>query len=173
MKKKATLLVLAAAIVLVAVILINNEPSGGIEEGQRAEDFTLPMHERDEGSLSDYNGNVIILNMWASWCKPCIDEMPDLMDLEADYQGQGLSVLAVNMQTFERTLTDAPEFIEKHHITLPVFFDEEGLLAERYQIKGMPTTFVLERDGTIARKIEGEINYEMLESIVKPLLEED
>ena len=135
-----------------------------------AENFDLPMFQQEQGELHDFIGDVIILNMWASWCEPCRKEMPDLMELQADYDEEGLTILTVNMQTFERTLNDAPAFIEELDITLPVFFDEKGMVADRYQITGLPLTYIIGRDGTIEQRILGEVNYEGLEEMIKPLL---
>ncbi|ARK29484.1 TlpA disulfide reductase family protein [Halalkalibacter krulwichiae] len=171
MKRTTTMLVLAVAIVLViGIIFFQERKQIGNEPGMIAENFTLPMHNQAASELNDYQGDVIILNMWASWCEPCRDEMPDLMDLQADFQNEGLTILTVNMQTFERTLNDAPNFIDELEISLPVFFDEKGLVAERYNIIGMPTTYIIGRDGTIEHLIRGEVHYEGLEALIEPLL---
>ncbi len=159
-----------AAVLVIAVLFLQERQAVGNKPGMLAEDFTLPMYEQDQGSLSDYAGQVVILNMWASWCGPCRAELPDLMKLQADYGEQGLSVLAVNMQFTERTVKDAPEFIEEMKLTLPVFFDEDGDVWDRYQLVGLPTTFIIDRKGRIKQKIPGEVNYEGLQKIIEPLL---
>ncbi|NEU30813.1 TlpA family protein disulfide reductase [bacterium LRH843] len=171
MKRVTTgIVVIAAVFIIIAVFFFQDRQEVGNRPGMIAEDFSLPMHEQESSNLHDYFGDVIILNMWASWCEPCKKEMPDLMKLQADYNEKGLTILTVNMQTFERTLKDAPEFIKEMNITLPVFFDEAGVVADRYQIIGMPITYIIGRDGTIEMQIPGEVNYEKLETIIKPLL---
>ncbi|MFC0558215.1 TlpA disulfide reductase family protein [Halalkalibacter alkalisediminis] len=171
MKRNATIMVLGvAAILLIAIIFFQDRQEIGSQPGMIAENFSLPMHNQDAGELNDYSGDVIILNMWASWCEPCRDEMPDLMRLQADYEAEGLTILTVNMQKLERTLTDAPRFIEELEINLPVFFDEDGVVYERYNIIGMPTTYIISRDGTIEHLIRGEVHYEGLETLIEPLL---
>jgi cytochrome c biogenesis protein CcmG/thiol:disulfide interchange protein DsbE len=96
--------------------------------------------------------------------------VPDLMRLQEDYKTEGLTILTVNMQKLERTLTDAPRFIDELDISLPVFFDENGDVQELYNIIGMPTTYIIGRDGTIEHLIRGEVHYEGLESLIEPLL---
>ncbi|MDT8859843.1 TlpA family protein disulfide reductase [Alkalihalobacillus sp. MEB130] len=171
MKRGTTILVLGVVgILLIGIIFFQDRKEIGNEPGMIAENFALPMYTDDMGELWDYRGDVIILNMWASWCEPCRDEMPDLMDLQADYHDQGLNILTVNMQKSERTLQDAPNFIEEIGITLPVFFDVDGDVADRYKIFGMPMTYIINREGVIEHVIRGEVDYAGLESLMKPLL---
>lgn len=171
MKRKGTAIILVvAAILIIGTVLFQNKEEIGNKPGMIAENFALPMYNEPESELHDYFGDVIILNMWASWCEPCKKEMPDFMDIQADYGNDGLTVLTVNMHTFERTAKDAPNFIEEMGITLPVFIDEDGDVAERYQVAGLPVTYIINRDGTIKNKLDGEVTYERLEEIINPLL---
>ncbi|MFC0473380.1 TlpA disulfide reductase family protein [Halalkalibacter kiskunsagensis] len=171
MKRRVTISVLGIVVVLIiGIVFFQERQEIGNEPGMIAENFILPMHTQESGELWDYHGDIIILNMWASWCEPCRDEMPDLMDLQRDYSEEGLTILTVNMQTFERTLQDAPNFIEELEITLPVFFDVEGVVADRYKIIGMPITYIIGRDGTIEHFIRGEVHYDGLESLIQPML---
>ncbi|OLS36029.1 thioredoxin [Alkalihalophilus pseudofirmus] len=171
MKRKRTFLVLAIACILAVVTVVTmDRQEVGNEVGMVAEDFALPTYQGGQESFNQYEGQVVILNMWASWCEPCRDEMPDFMELQQDYHQEGLDIVTVNMQTYERTLNDAPEFIEEMNLTLPVFFDEDGVVSDRYGIRVLPTTFVIDREGVIAHVIPGEVNYERLEELIKPLL---
>ncbi|WP_017728169.1 TlpA disulfide reductase family protein [Halalkalibacterium ligniniphilum] len=173
-KQRLTILVLIAAVVgISAILLTQKEREVGNARGMIAQDFTLPMYDSGrQGELSDYRGNIVVMNMWASWCEPCRDEMPALMDFQSDYEDAGVSVITVNMQTFERTLDDASDFIEELNITLPVFFDENGYVANVYQIAGLPATFILDSSGVIEHVIYGEVTYNMLQALVDPMLEE-
>ncbi|MDV2683322.1 TlpA disulfide reductase family protein [Alkalihalophilus lindianensis] len=171
MKRKRTLIVLVIAFVLAVVTTLSmDRQEVGNEVGMIAENFELPTNDGHQSEFSEYEGRVVVLNMWASWCEPCRDEMPDLMSLQDDYNSQGLDVVTVNMQTYERTLNDAPEFIEEMGLTLPVFFDEDGVVSDRYGIRVLPTSFIIDRDGEIKHVIAGEVNYQMLEELIGPLL---
>jgi len=171
-KRTTSIVVLGMAgfFILYLVLTGATKPVVGADQGMIAHDFTLPMWEK-EGlkSLSDYEGDVIVLNLWASWCPPCIKEMPDLMQLADNYKKEGLSVLTVNMHKFERTKNDAPAFMEEQGITLPTFFDMDGEVAELYQVTALPTTYIMDRDMVILHVITGEVNYEGLETLIKPL----
>lgn len=171
MKRRVTIVVVGlVALLIIGIVFFQERQEIGNEPGMIAENFSLPMHTQAQGELWDYRDDVIILNMWASWCEPCRDEMPDLMDLQADYEEQGLHVVTVNMQKTERTLQDAPDFIDEVGITLPVFFDVDGEVADRYKIFAMPMTYIIDREGVIKHVIRGEVDYEGLESLIKPML---
>ncbi|TES52821.1 TlpA family protein disulfide reductase [Halalkalibacterium halodurans] len=171
-KRLTTIVVLIAVVASVIIILTQNNLEVGNGKGMLAEDFTLPLYEESQSrSLSDYRGDVVILNVWASWCEPCRKEMPALMELQSDYESEDVSIVTVNMQTFERTVNDAGEFIEELGITLPVFLDEEGEFADAYQVQHLPMTYVLDREGIIHEVILGEVTYEQLEQLIVPLLE--
>ncbi|KGA95697.1 thioredoxin [Alkalihalobacillus alcalophilus ATCC 27647 = CGMCC 1.3604] len=170
MNKHVTMIILIAAVIGgIVVFFMTDRLEVGSEPGMEAIDFTLPMYEEETKSLSDFFGDVIVLNVWASWCEPCIREMPDLMELDEEY-GNDVTVLTINMQRFERALTDAPEFIEEIGLTLPVFFDEEGKVYEEYHITGFPRTYVINQEGIIEHVFKGEVNKEMLEHSIEPLL---
>lgn len=147
----------------------------GTEEGMIAEDFTTPLWgaEKEVGSLSDFDGDIIVLNFWASWCPPCRDEMPDLMQFYEDYKEQGVTVAGVNMHIYERRKTDGVEFLEELAVTFPNFLDKEGVAAKTYKPIYFPTTYILDRDRVIRVVIPGEINYEIIEELVLPLIEEE
>ncbi|WP_062046491.1 TlpA disulfide reductase family protein [Bacillus sp. JCM 19034] len=172
MNKQRTMIILSACLLLaIAVVLFADREQYGNDEGMMMENFRLPMYEQEEGELYDYKGDVIVLNLWASWCKPCRDEMPAFMKLQNDYQEEGLSIITLNMQTTERTLNDAIEFIHEIDLTLPVFFDEDGVLLERLRAKyGMPITYVIDRNGKISEVFIGEVSYEIIEEAIQPLL---
>ncbi|MDQ0205767.1 TlpA family protein disulfide reductase [Alkalicoccobacillus murimartini] len=176
MKRNVSLIILTVGIGLAAVLLIinlmnGNETQIGIDEGMQAESIELDLFG-GEDSVNVFSGDqeVTILNIWATWCEPCVRELPDLMDLEEDYRDEGLSVHTVNAQKYERVQAHTEEFIEEQNVTLPVFLDKEGAFFQLYQIRGMPTTFVIDSDQTIVERIEGEVTYEMLEEKITPLL---
>ena len=97
-------------------------------------------------SLDDFHGRVVYLDFWASWCAPCRQSFPWMQSLYTAYQGQGLAVVAVNVDA-ERT--DAEHFLEQYHPAFDIRFDPQGSLAERYRIEGMPTSVLIDRHGTV------------------------
>ncbi|UOE96116.1 TlpA disulfide reductase family protein [Alkalihalobacillus sp. LMS39] len=146
----------------------------GTDKGNVAPDFTAERWpaELGPGALSDYKGNIVVLNFWASWCEPCRDEMPELMAFQDDFQDAGIEVVGVNMTRTERRKVDGEEFLEEMNITFPSFFDYEGEIFKAYQPQFFPTTYILNEDLLIEAVIRGELDYEMLEHVVTPLLSE-
>ena len=96
--------------------------------------------------LSDYRGQVVYLDFWASWCKPCQRSFPWMNDMQAKYGEQGFTVIAVNLDS-ERKLAD--EFLSKLPAHFPVAFDPEGNSAQTYQLKGMPTSYLIDKTGQL------------------------
>ncbi|KMK76095.1 TlpA family protein disulfide reductase [Alkalihalobacillus pseudalcaliphilus] len=169
MKKGITISVLLLALIGGAIVFYLTERTEvGAYEGNQAIDFTLPMYKDDTRSLSDFFGEVIILNVWASWCEPCIREMPDLMEIDDEYDD--VTVLTVNMNRFERNDDDAPNFIEEIGFTLPVFIDVDGEMYEQYHITGFPRTYIIDQEGIIQQIFPGEINKEMLKNAIEPYI---
>ena len=132
--------------------------------GQPAPDFTF--HEVGTGAprrLSELRGQVVLVNVWATWCPPCRKELPDLEKLQADYAGQGLVVLTVS--TEERDLLQA--FAAEHPLrTLNVYSPHLGW----YDAPGRPLTFVIDREGTLRDYMTGGHPYEDFARVVKPYL---
>ncbi|MFB4163522.1 peroxiredoxin family protein [Alteribacillus sp. JSM 102045] len=172
-QKYITSLVIAAAVVAIGYVLFTNisVQKVGTEKGDAAADFTLPMYNGENHSLSSYEGDIVIMNMWASWCEPCTKEIPELMELHKEYNDQGVTVLTINMNSYERNQTEAEKFVEEFDMTqTPAMIDEEGEVADLYNLQYLPTTYVIASDGTITEKIAGETNFEQLEEIIEELL---
>jgi cytochrome c biogenesis protein CcmG/thiol:disulfide interchange protein DsbE len=147
----------------------NNTPADAVSQsqGQAAPDFTLTSLNGEPISLSDYAGQVILVNLWATWCPPCKAEMPGINALYEDYKADGFVVLAVNSQ---EDAVIVQQFIAEQGFTFPVVLDSRGEVMNQYQVRGLPTTFIIGRDGQIQHTQSGAISYEQLEKIIQPLL---
>ncbi len=84
----------------------------------------LELYGSGQKSLHDFKGQMVVLNVWASWCEPCIREMPELMDFAEETANDSVEVITVNMQNREYRASDATDFIEEQQLTLPVFFGQ-------------------------------------------------
>lgn len=141
-----------------------NSNETGIDPGMMAPDFQLPtLEEGRDFTLSDLRGNYVILNMWATWCAPCRDEMPDFVDFYEDYQGDNVEIVAVNMSTTERNMDNVEQFVEDFQIPFYTVLDEAGKVENDYVISVMPNTYIIDPDGRVVFKRLGFINYDMLE----------
>ncbi|RXJ03827.1 TlpA family protein disulfide reductase [Anaerobacillus alkaliphilus] len=150
----------------------------GLLRGMYAPDFTLPLFgTEDERSLSDFHGNIVVLNLWASWCPPCRDEMPDLIKLDNQYKGKGVKVVGVNMATLERNEGATEQFMEEFNVNFPTFIDlptestnQRGIVESLYQVRALPATYILDEQGRIFISIRGKVTFEMLENEILKIL---
>lgn len=149
-------------------IAANSTDPRGIQEGDLAINFTLPVFgEEGTKSLSDFQGNFVVLNMWASWCPPCREEMPYLIEFYENYKHDNIQVVGLNMTTQERNGEVISQFIDEFQIPFLTMMDERGEVGIGYQIMAIPMTFILDPDGRIIKRHQGYINYDMLERFIE------
>ena len=122
-----------------------------------ATDFTIALFDGggEELSLSDLEGEVVVLNFWASWCLPCRREMPAFETIYQEYKERGVVFVGVAVDDFAQ---DARDFAAEVGVSYPVGLDVTGEIAEAYEIGALPTTFFIDREGMITRKIAGQVN---------------
>ena len=138
--------------------------------GKLAPDFTLLTLDGAEVSLSQFSGQPVLINFWASWCLPCREAMPELVRSYESHKVDGLMILSVNL-TYSDTLPDVKAFASEFNITFPVLLDADGMVAERlYQIPGVPTSIFINRDGTIERIQVGVMNGKQIRKYVTEIL---
>jgi peroxiredoxin len=113
-------------------------------EGQAAPDFVLKSATGENLRLSEYRGDVVLINFWATWCGPCRQEMPLLDDLYSRYQRVGFNLLGVNIDDDSRR---AMQMVEELGVSFPVLFDEE--VSKLYKVEAMPVTVLVDRDGKV------------------------
>ena len=138
----------------------SDTPGDNIEESVESEDEPGAAFQDLDGNtvaLSDFKGEIVVLNFWASWCPPCRMEMPDLNDLDKEFKQSGEAVLiTVNLTDGQReTEKTARQFIEENGFGFTVLLDDQGILAYQYNISAIPQTFILDRDGNVSGSIIG------------------
>ena len=130
-----------------------NVSAGAVPQiGFTAPDFTLETLDGGTVTLSELRGQVVVINLWATWCPPCRAEMPALERVWNQYRDDGLTVLAVNQQ--ERA-SRVRAFVEELGLTFPVLLDRNGTVGARYRLRALPTTFFIGRDGVIRDVVLG------------------
>jgi peroxiredoxin len=121
--------------------------------GQPVANFSLPdLHGRIV-SLSSLKGKVVFLNVWATWCQPCIDEMPTIQRLHDQLQPRGLEVLAVSLDPLGAQIV-AP-FVNKYGLSFPVLLDAKSQLQKLYGTTGVPESFIIDKTGRLVEKVVG------------------
>ena len=114
--------------------------------GQPAPDFALKSSTGENLRLSEYRGDVVMINFWATWCGPCRQEMPLLDDLYARYERVGFTLLGVNIDDDSRR---AMQMIDELGVNFPVLFDASKNVSKLYDVQAMPVTVLVDREGTI------------------------
>ncbi len=138
---------------------------------QAAKDFTVPSPNGKTLRLADYKGNVVFLNFWATWCPPCKEEMPAMERLYQRYKDKGFVVLAVSVDA-EGAPIVIP-FVKEHKLTFPIGLDPKMTLADRYGVRGLPTSFLVDKKGTLValalgpREWNGKAAHALVESLVR------
>lgn len=123
-----------------------DSPTGPVEAGEAYRDFTAVLADEGSFTLSEHEGSVILLNFWATWCGPCVGEMPAFSRLLEKY-GEELTLLAVNLGEDGETVRS---FLERNGYTFPVALDLNGDIGSLYPSDGIPYTVLIGRDGKIA-----------------------
>lgn len=141
-------------------------PRQGITQGSLARDFTLYDLDGNEVSLSDYRGDVVLVNLWATWCAPCRAEIPDLEAAYLANKDKGFVVLGVNIE--EPAETVAP-FVEELNMTYPVLLDENGLVIKTYRAQGLPMSLIVDQNGVIQVRHMGYLTDAQLDKYLRKL----
>lgn len=123
--------------------------SGGAKVGQAAPDFALNGLDGKPVKLSDYKGQAVFMNFWATWCIPCRTEMPDIEAVWKAYKDRGVVVLAVNL-TNQDTVSDVTQYIKELGLTFPVLLDENGSVASLYRVGPIPSSYFVDRQGVLS-----------------------
>ncbi len=133
-----------------------------------APDFSLKTLTGETIRLSNLQGQAVLVNFWATWCPPCRAEMPAIQQVYDKYRGQGVTVLAINLQESEAQVSN---FAGQTRLTFPILIDQEGTVFARYRVNGLPSTFFVDRQGVIRTvTLGGPMTEAFIDSQVADLL---
>lgn len=151
------ILLAGLAWVLVSADRTGTATAGAIpapREGFLAPDFSLQTIDGEIVTLSDLRGQAVLVNLWATWCPPCRAEMPAMQKLYDEYKDQGLVVLAVNM-TYQDNPAAVIPFAQEYALSFPILLEETGNVASKYELRSLPSSFFINRDGFIQEVVIG------------------
>ena len=130
--------------------------------------FELPDVEGNLVSSASFEGDVLLVNFWATWCGPCIEEMPELSELHKEYADQGFSVIGISLDV------DGPEvvkpFLEAYPVSYPVLLDDNTVADQFGGVWGLPVSFLVDREGNIVRRFIGIFPFEATQPMLQALL---
>lgn len=142
----------------------------GLNKGQLAPDFTLTNLAGEEVTLSDLRGKNVILNFWATWCPPCEAEMPHFQKYYDEYaQEDNVEIIGVNVTYAKEKVERVQQFVESYGLTFPILLEPIETVSRQYEVITIPSTFMIDAEGKIQRKIQGPLDLDALQSYVKEL----
>ncbi|WP_082235278.1 redoxin domain-containing protein [Halobacillus massiliensis] len=136
-----------------------SKPSSGVQEGEMAPDFTLNTLAGEKVKLSDYRGEKVLINFWATWCPPCRAEMPDMQKF---YENNDIKILAVNLTGTESSRMDVDPFVQEFGLTFPILMDQDLDVMGLYEIGPVPTSVFIDAEGKVQSVMLGGMNYDMM-----------
>jgi peroxiredoxin len=141
-----------------------------IQVNYAAPELSLTDIEGTPASLSDYRGQVLLVNLWATWCPPCKKEMPTLLAFHDAHRAAGFTLVAINDGD---PAADVAQFVKDYELTFPVWLDPKHQASEEaFKSMNLPSSYVIDREGVIRLQWVGEITYAVLEKYVTPLIME-
>ncbi|VIF53683.1 cytochrome C assembly protein [Clostridioides difficile] len=149
----------------------NNNEGSNDEDRIKSIDFTLTDQYGKTHKLSDYEGKVVFLNFWATWCPPCKEEMPHIEQLYKDYNKNNDDVVILGVASpnlgREGSREHVVNFLKDQGYTFPVVLDEDGALAYQYGINAFPTTFIIDKEGYVTQYIPGAMDKATMASFIE------
>jgi cytochrome c biogenesis protein CcmG/thiol:disulfide interchange protein DsbE len=161
-----------AAVLLVLFLWSNRYRLTPVDPGSRAPNFRVFDLEGGSKNFSDFRGKVLLVNVWATWCPPCQEEMPSMERLYQEISDQDFEILAVSIDApvgekdvFGRTGGDLRRFAETRGLNFTILHDPSGKIQDVYRTTGVPESFVVDRDGVIKKKVAGATAWDAPENV--------
>ncbi|MCM3665340.1 thiol-disulfide oxidoreductase ResA [Mesobacillus subterraneus] len=160
------LAVLALAVGYTLYANMNKDKNQKIEVGKPAPDFVLVDMEGNKHRLSEYKGQGVFVNFWATWCKPCEREMPYIENQYQQFKDQGVQVLAIDSSESELVVN---KFVERKGLNFPVLIDKDGQVQAAYGINPLPITFLIDKEGNVVKSHTGELTEETVREFMEQI----
>ena len=132
------------------------------QAGYLAPRFSLRNLKGNLEGFDDHSGKVIFVNFWATWCVPCVKEMPSFENLYRRFRSQGMTILAVSLDKGD--VDKVKEFSDKHKLSFPILLDSEGVAEKLYPSFTIPFTYVIDKQGMVVARVDGSKNWESSET---------
>jgi peroxiredoxin len=162
--KKYFFIIIITAIFMTSIVFIFSGCKGSGNASSDS-DFTLTDLGGNPVSLSDFKGNIVVLNFWATWCPPCIVEIPDFVEVFNEFKDKDVQFIGISNED----ISALKSFAAEYDINYPILVDNKNIMAI-WAIRAIPTTFVLDRDGQIVFKNVGMMTGEQIRNVIENIL---
>ena len=156
-----------ASIAALVVFAFSRGPASGSETGLAPEWELLDL-QGARVSSSEFTGKVVVLNFWATWCPPCVHEIPGFIEVQEEYEEDGVVIVGVSLDQAGPAVVE--KFAERYGINYPVVMGDRAVVQAYGNIQALPTTFVIDREGNVRFGNPGYMDKTTLERIIKPLI---
>ncbi len=169
MRSSLLFLPLLLFLILVSACGVYTTPMPALDGTEPVPPLSLPTPDGDFLSLAGFPGQVVFINFWGTYCPPCVKELPELQAVYDELKDQGFVIIGLNA---EEKPEKVKAFIQEHGITFPVVISDDATINPLFQLRHMPTTWFVDRQGIVRGKIEGEMSRAMALKIARKLLQE-
>jgi peroxiredoxin len=159
MSKKNAIQILVLLLILggVAILALRLRQPHPVAIGESAPEFTLPSLTQGSFSLHDFRRQVVVLNFWATWCPPCVEETPGLEEFAEKMRAQGVTVIGISVDQDTAALQI---FAAEQRLSFPILRDPNQAVANRYGTFKFPETYIIDQDGRVAEKLIGAVDWQ-------------
>lgn len=157
------------SVALIAVLLVVGLTASALAQtGSKAPDFKLKTADKKEVTISGLKGKVVLLNFWATWCGPCVREIPDFLEVYEQYRSKGFEIVGVSLDAdgWEKVTP----FVAKMKMTYPVVVGDNALVQAYGGFNAIPTSFFIDKNGVVVKQVTGSMSKADLEAMLKKLL---
>ncbi|WP_028775463.1 thiol-disulfide oxidoreductase ResA [Shimazuella kribbensis] len=161
------LLLCLVGLVGYAIYQVSTDTGGKPVEGDEAPNFTLTTLDGKQMSLSDLKGKAVMLNFWGTWCPPCKTEMPAIQQAYMMNKNRGFVVVSINIRENELPVSN---FAKQMGLTFPIWMDKEREVVKQYKIGPIPSSFFINREGVIEKRIEGPLQLSQLQYFINQII---
>ena len=148
--------IVACVLILVMVGCAAGKDAAQVEVGRSAPAYSATTIAGQPASLADLRGKVVLVNAWATWCKPCLEEIPEFRALHGKYERQGLAVVGVSLDE-DTASSPIRAFVEQHQMTYRIWHDPAQTLMTAYNFGGLPTSILIDRNGILRWMSTGKV----------------
>jgi peroxiredoxin len=142
-----------------------------VDAGSEAPEFqAVHVATGAPAKIDDYRGKVVLLNIWATWCPPCVEEMPSMERLHRKLAGTDFQIVAVSVDEQDSTVVD--KFVKDHGLSFEILHNRDGSIQRIYQTTGVPESFIIDRNGMIVKRTIGASAWDspVQEALIRSLL---